>query len=200
MGLVVRCDDVPDRRLLGQIEIVTQAAKPSDVAVGRIVGQKTQAMFRFNPSKHYHPPKDVQATGYPNSAVSNDLDQWRPDVRFLKGSIVRRVPAGNFLMQSHAATFELSFAIPRGISGGPLYVVRGRAFEVIGVCTGNHKSELTDFEHTEIDEVGQSKFREKKVRVEQYGLAEELRELAQWAPESLGGQVLAEAFRPTLQR
>ena len=69
-------------------------------------------------------------------------------------------------------------------------------FLLIGVCTGNQPAELVDFAYETVEEDG-SRFKEKKIRIEEYGIAHDLWSLRQWAPDCLGGQTLGAAIRPS---
>jgi len=89
------------------------------------------------------------------SASVAEADQFRSYVRHLRGHMVRRLLAGRLLMEAHPEAFELSFPIPRGISGAPLFVARNGVWTGIGVCVGNQPAEVLDFEHSEVDENGQ---------------------------------------------
>ena len=69
-------------------------------------------------------------------------------------------------------------------------------FPLIGVCVGNQPVELVDFAIDLVEENG-SRFKETKLRIEEYGIAHDLWSLAEWKPECLGQTRLIDAFRPS---
>jgi hypothetical protein len=85
--------------------------------------------------------------------------------RALKGYVTRRLFPGHVLTVTGDA-YELSFAVPRGLSGAPL-VAFGPNAGLMGVCIGSHQAETSDWEE-EIDTDG---VKRRKVRVVEYGVA-----------------------------
>jgi len=82
--------------------------------------------------------------------------------------------------------------MPQGLSGSPLFVPGAQNGIAIGVCVGVNRGETTEYMFEEINANGET-LREKRVRIEEYGLAHDLRPLLSWRPSSLGGRSLAEA-------
>jgi hypothetical protein len=140
---------------------------------------------------------DVWTAGYPDSATM--ILQGNPEYppRGYHGYITRTIPEGDWLGFQHSDLFELSFPVVLGMSGAPLFLRETRAlpsFELIGVCIGSRSSEVEEYQHEEVEENG-SVSRERRLRVEQYGLAQDIRPLLKWKPELLNGQRLGDAIR-----
>jgi hypothetical protein len=158
------------------------AAPPFDVAIAR-VERLTMSCFLLTDSSTVWLWQDVYAAGYAESAISRDHLMVRPDIRGLKGYVVRKLPAGSILTQPHPEAFELDFAVPHCMSGSPL-VLRymqseprpdGEPFRLIGICVGNQMVEIGEMR-------------------EEYGVAHDLWSMRDWRPELLDGGSLAEAI------
>lgn len=173
-------------RYAGHIQDISVANDPYDVVVGYIA-EPSRSCFAPGDTRKVWAWTDVYTAGYAASAVSQDGDHVRPDTRSLKGYIVRKVPAGEFLaiVGPHPSAFEVSFSIPVGISGSPL-VMRygpnetpppGAPFPLLGICTG-----------TVTVSIGAG--------TENYGVVQDLTPLLDWKPDCLGGETLRDAIRP----
>ena len=98
-------------------------------------------------------------------------------------------------MGGQAPALELSFAVPAGLSGAPLFLPdAGEKHSLLGVCVSSHESETQEHIYEEIDEDG-GIFRERRLRVEQFGIAHSLAPLADWRPQVLRGKTLKEVLR-----
>lgn len=119
--------------------------------------------------------QDVSTLGFP-STIEN-LGEY--DLRCLKGHITAAARPNQDL--------DLSFPVPRGMSGSPLLSSDGRA---IGLVRGTNRSELVE-EETE-DSGGSNATRIVTKRVIQYGAAEGLWRYADWEfPDATGSQGLS---------
>src|SRR5204863_1794865 len=96
----------------------------------------------------------------------------------------------------HPDCFELNFAITNGLSGSPLFVHKGTYDAVIGVCIGSHESRVVSYENVSFKE-GTEQFREKIVRVEEFGIAHDVRPLLDWKPTCLKGKSLRQLSEPS---
>jgi len=197
-GLVLVNPEDRSKRYLGEILNYSYADEPYDIAVG-IVKHVPKAYFELlNPEKIWI-WQDVQTLGYPQSAMSMEGERVRSDVQGLKGYILRKLPQGNVLMKEHPISYELSFPIPIGLSGAPLVIrftdlFSGElAFPLLAVCVGSHQTELVDFSYEEVEESG-TKFKEKKVKIIEYGIAHDLWSLKDWEPKCLEGKTLKESI------
>lgn len=111
--------------------------------------------------------------------------------RGFKGYVHRLVKVGEFAAGGHPDAFEVSFAMHPGLSGAPLFLHAGPRDVAVGVCVGANRAETVDFDYEEILEGGEIR-REKRLRVEEYGIAHDLRPLLGWRPPVLKGLTLAE--------
>lgn len=137
--------------------------------------------------------QDVATYGYPLNALSHDPEELLSlNLRCHKGYIQRLLRSGETYLGNNPASFELSFMLSRGLSGAPLFIHQQPKDIVIGVCVGSVKSETVEHEFLEVDDAGKS-YSEKKVSVEQYGLAHDLLPLYQWKPKLLEGKTLIES-------
>jgi len=184
-------------RVAGLITQVEYADPPFDIAIGR-VDKASKSFFLFDPAAKLWMWTDVYAAGYPVSAASLSGPMKDIDARGFKGTILRQVRRGQ-LGTDHPDLLELSFAITNGLSGAPL-VLRDVAdhegkpipyFFLAGVCVGSTEAEVVAFSHTEVQDAERT-FKEKTSRIEQYGIAHDLRSLGDWRPQILDGKSLKE--------
>ena len=200
-GLVMRNPDDDIHRYFGQISTVDFAEAPYDVAVG-YVKQPSRACFLFGDSAKTWMWEDVYTAGYPETAKHHQGMNITIDVRGHKGQVLRTIKPGHVLLEPHPAVIEVSFPIAKGLSGAPL-VMRNAVdddgqkipyFILVGVCVAKATYQLVDFSHTQVQDDGKE-FKETTKRIEEYGIAHDLRPLANWSPESLGGVTLRDAVR-----
>ena len=202
LGLVIRKTN-NERRYLGDIIDVTCHAPPYDVAVG-VADKPSKADFLLGDESKVWMWDDVYTAGYPLTSTHVDANRFIFTPRGHKGQVLRKLPAGHFLMHPHPDVIEISFSITKGLSGAPLVLRDQRDadgnllsyFTLIGVCVGNQPSETVDFSYTDVTDDG-TQLRETTKRIEEYGIVHDLRPLAEWQPSCLGGMTLREAIRPT---
>ncbi|MEQ9089826.1 MAG: serine protease [Balneola sp.] len=135
--------------------------------------------------------KDIAALGYPISSVHESSGEFRIQQSYLKGYVRREIPRGRHQNLSNPNLFEVSFPITRGLSGAPLFVHGSPNEKLIGVCRGSSQSSIVDYEFTEVHD-GNKEYKEKNLRIEEYGLADDLRPLFSWKPSILNGKTLLE--------
>jgi hypothetical protein len=122
---------------------------------------------------------DVIATGYP----TRDFREMEPGVvvpgiRGLAGTVTRKVEAGEELGVNGPA-YEVSFAIPAGMSGGPVLLMRlGIRLGLIGVCLAN-VSATTYLSGEEIETRGEQKVTRQLTQMTEYGVAANLHRSAE---------------------
>lgn len=135
----------------------------------------------------------VSAIGYPESAFQKYQGDLFVQARVHRGYVQRVIPQNRlFQGQSSPPMFELDFPITKGMSGSPLLFNTGEQERVIGVCVGSQTSRLVDYSVSYVEDDG-TKFTEKQVKVQEYGLAHELKSLLDWRPRVLKGKSLGEA-------
>jgi hypothetical protein len=136
--------------------------------------------------------KEVATFGYPLTALSGPQEAPELNIRCHRGYIQRLTRPGDIHIGQHPNGFELSFPISQGLSGAPLFVHAGDHDVVIGVCVSSYRSEIVEYDHTEVYENG-TRFSEKRLKIEEYGFAHDIRALAEsWRPALLANKRLSE--------
>jgi hypothetical protein len=133
--------------------------------------------------------EQVCAVGYPEVDIRElESGNRTADVRGLVGSVSRKVEAGQALAVK-AAAYEVSFAIPNGLSGGPVFAMDvgvRRAF--VGVCLGNSSTSSTIYYEAVETSEGQIKTTQES-RIIEYGVVANLNRYAD-EPIGLVGKTL----------
>jgi hypothetical protein len=169
----------------------TEQYQNTDIVIGRL----DCGMLPFFTSRNSdaYGWEDVHVFGYPESrkkAPAADLFQFGP--QFLKGYITRRLEAKDLMNPAWDPAYELSFPIPLGVSGSPVFR-RGPDHALVGIALGSTDSTVSVYEHTEI--CGPSgKYSEQVKKVEQFGIAARLSALADWRPVLAGGKRLYQIY------
>ena len=201
IGLIVRDPANSQFRFIGQILNAELADAPYDIAIG-VIDKPSRSCFALMNTEKIWIWENVHTVGYPESALTQNVESVTLSARGHKGYVVRKVGKGKQLIHEHPDAFEINFAIPKGMSGAPLVlrydepIEPDAPFPLLGICIGNQPVELVDFAVDLIEEDG-SRFKETKVRIEEYGIAHDLWSLADWKPECLGQTRLIDAFRPS---
>ncbi len=137
--------------------------------------------------------EDVHTFGYPDTRTRNPrngLFEFNP--QFLKGYISRRVEATDPMVAPYGPSYELSFPIPLGVSGSPVFRL-GEDHSLIGIAVASLESSVSVHEYTSVEDDGK-KFSEVIRKVEQFGVAIRLADVANWAPRIAGGKCLGELY------
>jgi hypothetical protein len=191
----IRIPGDPSKRIVARVVDWAAAPIPNDVAIGRCDKATASCFFMGGETKVWM-WQDVRTVGFPDSTRNvSDEGVWHLAPRGFKGHVTRRIRATDHFTRPHPDLFELSFAVPTGLSGGPVVVPVGDLFDLVGVCVANSDSEVLEYKFTEIQE-GDKHYSEEVRRVESFGLADDLRALRKWAPTVLGGRTLWEAVAP----
>jgi len=145
------------REIPGRPDVVVIKARDGVLGIGGISTEAPRGVWT-----------EVASAGYPEDAIDARPEVRLVSVRGLKGYITRPLPVG----EAHGFpgdSYELSFAIPAGMSGSPLVNPKdiGLMGGVVGVCVGSHEARTTEWE-LEIDDVGASR---RNYRVVEYGVA-----------------------------
>lgn len=135
--------------------------------------------------------KEIAAIGYPMSVVKKTPENYEVHARFHRGYIQRLVKPGQLQIGDNPPAFEVNFPITQGLSGGPMFIYNQQHDFLIGVCVGSIESRVVAYENVDVQE-GEVQIREQVVRVEEFGIAHDVRPLLDWKPETIGGQSLAE--------
>jgi hypothetical protein len=160
------------------------APVPADIAIFA-TGYNSSTPFRLV-MRTVEVWQDIATMGYPASNANQTSDKFEVQQRAHKGYIQRVIPAGRLHPGQHPDCFELSFPITNGLSGSPLFIYQGEIDEVVGICTHSHESRVVLHSHMNVTE-GVAEFSEVVSRVEEFGIAHDLRPLLDWAPSCLNG-------------
>jgi hypothetical protein len=168
------------------------APEPFDIAIFT-TGYRSSTPFRLV-DRDVNVRQDIATIGYPASNATQTIDRYEIQQRAHKGYVQRFVPAGRLHPGQHPDCFELNFSITNGLSGSPLFIYRGEFDEVIGVCTHSHESRIVLHSQLDVRE-DSAKFSEVLSRVEEFGIAHDLRPLLNWKPTCLNGRMLGQVMR-----
>jgi hypothetical protein len=175
---------------LGEIDF---APAPFDIGIGR-VNYHSKSWFSPYSADGVRGWTDVATLGYPASALNTTPEKFNIHLRLLKGYIQREINEDELpVHRPHPHCYELSFPIPNGLSGSPLFSTEGNGRQLIGVCVKSFDVEIVIDSFTEVDDQGK-RFSEKRARVEQYGIAHSILPLCDWRPSLLKGKSLKEAI------
>lgn len=188
MGLCVRSPAISGN-VACPITSVEAAAAPYDISVGTIDAEFPSLLTLGDVSAGVW--QEVASYGYPSTAQNLSSSEFWMYGRGFRGYLHRQVKPGQLPGNPHPDGFETSFSMPQGLSGGPLFVRGPKSDVAIGVCVGVNRGETTEYMFEEVQANGQT-LKEKRVRIEEYGLAHDLRPLLGWRPSNLGGRSLAE--------
>lgn len=166
------------------INTVEVAAPPHDICIGSVNAKfPTRLTLADVP---VHTWRDVATYGYPVTAQNVSLTEFWMYGRGFKGYVHREVKSGQLAGGNHPDAIETNFSMPPGLSGAPLFIHNEPRDVVVGVCVGANRGESTEFLLEEVLENGEVR-KERRVRVEEYGLAHDLRSLLAARPPSFGG-------------
>lgn len=173
--------------MITHIEEFERAPKPFDIAIGQTQHFcETKLAIRDEP---VHEWQDVATYGYPINAVSGSSEGPKYNIRCKKGYVQRTTQPDDIPLGSHPNGFELSFLVDKGMSGGPLFISKGKIDVVIGVCVASYRSQILEDRFEETDENGFKIIRE-IAKIDEYGFAHDLRSLLNWQPNFCGGRSL----------
>jgi hypothetical protein len=121
----------------------------------------------------------VAAAGYPEADIREAGPGRRaPGVRGLTGAVTRKVEAGESLGVT-APAYEISFPIPAGMSGGPVFAMSGGIRQgLIGVCLANVSA--TSYLSAEmVETIGGERKLIQETRMVEYGIVANLHRSAE---------------------
>lgn len=169
------------------------APLPYDVAIGA-TQYSTRGPLSLG-TRELAPWQEVATLGYPLSASIKDGDDalWM-NIKAHRGYVVRSTLPRDMAVGEHPDGIELSFLLSPGMSGAPIFTIPDEI--VVGVGVGSFGSELTEHSIEEVDEAGRT-FKERRIRIEQFGFAHDITKLLDWKPVMLSGLSLLQAARAT---
>ncbi|WP_144223454.1 serine protease [Mesorhizobium amorphae] len=163
------------------------APEPFDIAIGKI-NYSSPTLITLRPFD-VEVWQDVGTLGYPISAHGGTPPSFRVNLRALKGYIQRKTHPEDMRIGRHPDGFELSFNVSPGMSGAPVFVHREDMDMLIGVAVSSFRGETTESEISEVDDNG-VRFTERRLRIEEYGFAHDIRGLLNWKPSFANGKSL----------
>lgn len=187
VGLCVKGDDgESEGSFIAEVNLYEPAPDPFDIAIG-MVPYFTDSPLALS-RKEVSPWQEVATLGYPLSASAIDEDDaiWM-NLRAHRGYIQRPTLPRDMRLGKHPAGMELNFLISPGLSGAPIFTTPDEI--IVGVAVGSFRSEYVDDSTTEIEADG-SKFKETRIRIEQFGFAHDVNGLLDWVPSIFGGKTL----------
>lgn len=187
IGLCVK-EKITFKNLMAPIKNYELNNANIDIAIAKIDFQ-TESIFTYTELVPGY-GMDVNTFGYPESALNVSPDWFGINIRTHKGYIQRLIGSGEIsLLKPHLNLIEVNFPIPVGLSGSPLFApvpIPNQKNPLLGICIGSLSTELTDYEHLEINDK-KEKYSEKKIKLEQYGIAQDIRDILDWCPNLLQG-------------
>lgn len=176
-----------DESRVVKLERYEFAPEPYDIAAGWI-SYHPSSPLKVHPVA-VHVWQDVAALGYPESASTMDGEALWMNVRGYRGHVQRPTISCDMPLGRHPNGFELSFLLGPGSSGAPVFIVPDEI--LIGVGVGSYSFEHVENEFTEIDHEGRQ-YRERRVRIEQFGFAHDISGLLDWKADIFVGATLQE--------
>ncbi|WP_429911363.1 S1 family peptidase [Glycocaulis sp.] len=169
-----------EKNVVAEITAWDCAPEPIDIAVAISIYQ-SKTTYKLS-KKTYDTLlwRDVASIGYPINAWSIVDKKHRINLRCHKGYVQRHIASGD-LGRPTPESFELSFLGSRGMSGAPVFLYQGDHDEVLGVFVGAFRSEIVEEVLEEITE-GSKTYTEKRVKVDEYGIAHAISALRGWVP------------------
>ncbi|CAN5329619.1 hypothetical protein BH10ACI1_BH10ACI1_03310 [soil metagenome] len=189
LGLCAKPEDGSIGNIALPIQEFEFAESPFDITVGKAKYQCESYLQLSDIEVSMW--REIATLGYPESALNIKPDDFRIHLRGYKGYLLREIQKGDIALGEHPSSFETNFLISRGLSGSPLFVPAQPKCFVIGVCVGSHRSELVDYQFVETTEDGKE-FKETRLRVEEYGIAHDIRPLLSWKLNMYNGKTLKE--------
>jgi Trypsin-like peptidase domain len=158
-----------------------------DLAVGRL--SEPWARYPFQGIGYTPANIDLECVGYPEDLFLTLLGKPNPTVRYLRGHLTRRMDEW---VGGRGPALELSYPIPEGMSGSPIYGRTGQDYWLFGIAVGNQESHLAVREslHLEPDE-GKSIY-----RITEYGVALRLSAQVKWEIQLADGATLSHLVQP----
>lgn len=193
-GILVFCPFIDDIFGFTVLPITSHEFAPEnfDIAICRSHLAASKTFYRFGDIT-VGPWKNIATHGYPASVVHKTAEEFKIQTRYHKGYVQREVPENRMLSGNNPPLFELSFPITLGLSGAPLFIHAEPKDYLVGVCVGTTQSQLVIYEETSVEEDG-DRYQERTVKVEEFGIAHDIRALSQWKPNILEGVSLSEVM------
>jgi hypothetical protein len=167
-----------------RVEVVAWERHPNeeiDLAVGQLAEPWKHRPFQGidYAAANY----DLHCVGYPEDLFLDLSGKPTPTVRHLRGHLTRRMDAW---VGGRGPALELSYPIPEGMSGSPVYAIKGQTHWLHGIAVGNQESRLAVRESLHLQpEEGKSVY-----RITEYGVALRLSAQKAWRIDLADGTTL----------
>lgn len=185
-GVVLERND-NNRRPRFKVEIKqVEEHEKYDIVLGK-VDYKPPPLFKL--IENAYGWTDVLCFGFPETKSRKNESMYTLRPQFLKGNVIGLLQEEDLPNLNIPSAYELSFPIPKGVSGGPLFIKGQETPVLIGIALISHDSELSRYQYTEVIS-NSEKYTEKVVTVTQFGIATNLYEFRDWKPAILEGRSL----------
>jgi Trypsin-like peptidase domain len=148
----------------------------ADLAIGRVDGWLGLPLFHgLGEARGWD---DIRSFGFPDElARSSDLRKYRLEPRFMRGYVMRQLRPSSDETGVTAASLELSFAVPQGMSGSPLLITTQRGVALAGIAVGSRDIQVVEYQHVEQRADGGEHF-ERTARIVEVGIGVRLAPLS----------------------
>jgi Trypsin-like peptidase domain len=190
VGLIVKADNGSSAEpvvFLLDLSDVERAPSPYDITVGH-VSYYPDTPLRIS-STSLSMWQEVATMGYPASSTVPEVDGLWVNLRGHKGYIQRQTLPRDIHAGDHPNGIELSFLLSPGMSGCPIFTTADEI--VVGVGVSSIQSEMLDSQVLEVIDDTKT-YRERTIKLEQFGFAHDIAGLLQWRAEIFDGQTLEE--------
>lgn len=196
MGICGKSDGgAGDGSVVARILKHEAAPQPYDVAIG-VAPYSTLGPLKLR-DRDVAPWQEIATLGYPlSSSIRDQDDAFWMSMKVHRGYVVRTTLPRDMTIGVHPNGIELSFLLSPGMSGSPIFTLPDET--IIGVGVGSFESEETVACVEEVDEDGRV-FKERRIKIEQFGFAHDLRGLLGWTPSILQGLSLLKASETTMK-
>ena len=188
-GIVLERDDNDRRQRFAKDIRQLEEHTKYDIVIGKVDHSPS---LLFNSIENAYGWSDVLCFGFPETKKKDYANKYTLRPQFLKGHIVAQLKEEDLPDLNIPPSYELSFPIPKGVSGGPVFIAGQKV--LLGVALMSHDSVLSRYEDTEIIN-DTEKYVEKVVTVTQFGIAANLFEIRDWKPDILEGRSLLELIK-----
>ncbi|WP_069908902.1 S1 family peptidase [Devosia insulae] len=183
IGIVGKDDNGKSTKsIVAQLEWYHTAPEPYDITLGHSA-YMSETPFRLS-DREVSVWQDVATYGYPVSAIGGDISGLRLNLRAQKGYVQRTTAPSDMHIGNHPNGLELSFLVSPGLSGAPIFINHKDHMEVIAVAVASYKTETTEAELVEVLDDG-AEYRERILRIEQFGFAHSLAGLKGWKHDGI---------------
>jgi hypothetical protein len=168
-----------------------------DASISKINANPNKGLTINNGSEVYG-WTDLYTFGYPDSIVTNYIEteyKFNFTPIYLKGYVVKKLKKGERIGPILAPPgYCISYPIPLGISGSPVFTIDNNTVSsLVGLCLGSYDSSTSVWENSEFESPTKF-FKEKVVKVVEYGIVLSIIALKNWKVKIAGNTELEKLF------